>query len=195
MAAAVVAAPAMAADTPSWYVGFGLGQSNVKDVCSDAAAGGFVGSCDDKDTGWKIFGGYEFNRNFGVELGYVDLGKVNASGSVGGVAVNADAKTKGWEVVGIGTIPLHDQFGVYGKLGFFRWDVDVSATAAIPPAFASTSAGATGTDITYGLGAKFDFSKSVSARAEWQRYDNIGDSATTGKAKVNLYSAGIVARF
>ena len=29
------------------------------------------------DTGWKIFGGYQFNRYLGVETAWIDLGKVN----------------------------------------------------------------------------------------------------------------------
>jgi OmpA-OmpF porin, OOP family len=43
------------------YVGGSIGQSDFKAEC-DA---GFT--CDTKDTGYKIFGGYMFSPNFGVE--------------------------------------------------------------------------------------------------------------------------------
>lgn len=186
---------AMAADTTGWYAGVGIGQAHLANVCADARAGGFVGNCNDKDTSWKIFGGYDFNRNFAVEAGYVDLGEATLGGNVGAVAISANAKAKGWELLGVGTIPVTDQLGIYGKIGAFRWDVDVTATAALPPAFAIASAGATGTDLTYGVGVKFDFTRNIGARLEWQRYDNLGDSATTGRENVNLFSAGVVVKF
>ena len=51
-----------------WYAGASVGQSKLKDACSG------IGSCDDKDTAWRILGGYQINRNFAAELGYHDLG-------------------------------------------------------------------------------------------------------------------------
>jgi len=30
-------------------------------------------SIDDSDTGWKIFVGYQFNRNFAIEVNYAEL--------------------------------------------------------------------------------------------------------------------------
>ncbi len=35
-----------------WYVGASVGSANHKDECSDLGSIGFVGSCDDTDTGW-----------------------------------------------------------------------------------------------------------------------------------------------
>ena len=45
------------------------------------------------------------------------------------------------------------------------------------------------------LGLKYDFTKNVGARMEWQRYSNIGNDSTTGQGDVNLYSIGIVFKF
>jgi OOP family OmpA-OmpF porin len=58
---------AQAGSEAGWYVGASLGQSQVDVDCSGTT------TCDDKDSAWKIFGGYQFNRNFSVELGYTDL--------------------------------------------------------------------------------------------------------------------------
>ena len=40
---------------------------------ANGPASGF--SSDEKDTGYKLFGGYQFNRNIALEGGYFDLGK------------------------------------------------------------------------------------------------------------------------
>ena len=76
IAAAGFALPAAAQmNMSAFYAGVGIGQSKAKDWCS--GAGGI--SCDDKDTAWKVFGGYQFSRNFAAEFGYVKLGEFNAS--------------------------------------------------------------------------------------------------------------------
>jgi hypothetical protein len=69
---------------------------------------------------------------FGVELGYADFGENTASGVISGVAVNGTAEMTAWDLVGVGSIPFGDRFAAYGKLGFYRGDVDVRATASVP---------------------------------------------------------------
>src|SRR5205807_8377335 len=80
--AVVLAAPAVrmaqARGETGWYLGGNICQSKLKDGCSGLGGSGI--SCDDKDTAFKILGGYNINRNFAAELGYTDLGKAKASG-------------------------------------------------------------------------------------------------------------------
>src|SRR5687767_10640207 len=85
----------------SWYIGGTLGQAELKDACAG------VSDCDEKDTAWRILGGYQFNRHFAAELGYHDLGE--ASAPAGTSEANA------WELVGIGSYPIANQFSIYGK--------------------------------------------------------------------------------
>src|SRR5712671_1575456 len=108
-----VALPAVAQEA-KWYVGAGVGQAKFKGACD-----GVPVSCKDDDTAWKLFGGYQFNRNFGAELGYADLGKSNANGIISGIGVNASAAVTAWDLVGVGSIPLGQSFAVYGKLGIY----------------------------------------------------------------------------
>src|SRR3954471_8968815 len=58
-----------------WLVGGSIGQSKNNLSCPAGS------SCDDSDTAFRVFGGYNFNKNFGAELGYADLGKFTASGA------------------------------------------------------------------------------------------------------------------
>ncbi len=182
-------APAFAQDA-GFYVGGAVGQSKLKDSCS-----GVTIPCDDKDIGWKIFGGYQVNKNFSTEIGYTDLGEATVSGTFGAINFSQSAQVKAWEFLGVGTLPLADRLSAYGKLGFFRWNLTFAGQAAIPgftPLFFSSTD--TGTDLTFGLGLKYDVTKNIGTRLEWQRYRDIGTD-TAGKTDVDLISLGVVFKF
>jgi OOP family OmpA-OmpF porin len=181
-ALSLASAPALSQDM-GWYFGLGAGQSKAKDSCDGVSGPGV--SCDDTDTAFKIFGGYQVNANFGVELGYVDLGEVSASHPVFG---SGKIEAKGIELVGVLAFPINQQFSVFGKLGVFRWDVDASG-------FGSPSESETGTDVTFGFGAKYNFTKNFGLRLEWQRYNDVGDENTTGKDDVDYFGASIIYKF
>jgi OOP family OmpA-OmpF porin len=143
------------------YLGAGVGQSKAKDWCSGAGSGV---SCDDKDTAWKIFGGYQFNRNFAAELGYAELGNFRAS--VG--PFTDEAKVRAWELSAIGAWPLMERFSVFGRLGVYRANVEESIN--VPGASAEHD----NNDLTYGLGLQYDITKNLGIRGEWQRYQKVG---------------------
>jgi OOP family OmpA-OmpF porin len=180
--AAFAQARGAAADT-GWYVGGSFGQSTTD--CNVPA--GF--SCDDKDTAWKIFGGYQINRNFAAEAGYSQLGEVTATGG----GVNAKAKATAWDLVGVGSYPLSNQFSIYGKLGFYNGEVKVSSNVA------GGSGKKTTTDLTYGAGVQYNFSRNLGLRGEWQRYASAKQPATTvtveDKSDVDVLSIGVVYKF
>ena len=89
----------------------------AKDWCTGA-----VISCDDKDTAWKVFGGYQFTPNFAAEIGYSKLGKFKASGTdpVTGIFQNDDTKVTAWEISALGAWPIMNQLSVFGRLGLYR---------------------------------------------------------------------------
>ena len=55
---------------PGFYVGAGVGQSKIE--ADDI-------NFDEDDTGFKVFGGYQFNKYFAVELAYIDGGNADKS--------------------------------------------------------------------------------------------------------------------
>ncbi len=173
------------------YVGAAIGESKAKDACDGLSGIGFVGNCDEKDTAWKVFAGYQFNRYWGLELGWTDLGESKASGTVGGVPATARAEVKGVELTAVGTVPIGERFSLFGKVGAYRWDVDSRATVGA----VTTAPDDTGTNFTYGVGLGFHINRNLSIRAEWQRYNDVGDNATTGRSDINLISAGAVFKF
>jgi len=103
-----------------FYAGASIGQS--KSDC-----GGSGGSCDDKDTAYRIFGGYKFHPNIAVEGGYAPLGETSASfGALGSVTAEANA----WDIVGVGSFPLGNNFSIFGKLGFYNAEVKLGGLAS-----------------------------------------------------------------
>jgi OOP family OmpA-OmpF porin len=164
-----------------WYIGIGIGQSKAKGACDGLSGSGVT--CDDTDTAGKILGGYQLSKNFALELAYADLGKAKATFGAGG---SATFGTKGFEFSGIGMLPLTEQFSVFAKAGLFSWKVDAKASGPVG------SASASGTDLTFGFGLKFDFTKDFAARAEWQRYKDVGDMNTTGQGDVDFIGVSLV---
>jgi OmpA-OmpF porin, OOP family len=142
------------------YIGAGAGITKAE---SDVCAG--LSNCDDEDTGMKIFGGFKFNPNVGLEASWVDLGEVSASVPGG----TATGEVDGFGLAVVGMIPLNEKFGLFGKVGAYMWDSTVSA-----PGFGSVSDD--GTDIMFGGGVNWNLTTRFGLRAEWERFDIDGDN-------------------
>jgi OOP family OmpA-OmpF porin len=154
LGAGLAAAPAAFSAVPAaWYVGAGVGQSNADDSVTIRSQSVKV---DDTDTAWKVFGGYRFNPNFGLELGWVDLGKLAGNNAV-------DYELKGATLEAVGTIPLADNFDVFAKIGGFSWDSDASG---------AISKSDSGTDTTGGVGVGYHVNDRFGVRLEWERFDS-----------------------
>lgn len=188
--AGVLAASALAfsplSHAQNWYAGLGVGQSKAKDACTGASTLGIA--CDDTDTATRIFGGYKFNPNFAVEVGYADLGKATASAP----GISGDWKSTAWDFMAVGMLPINQQFSVLGKIGMASWSLDATITAT---GIGSATLSPTGSDLTYALGVQYDFTPTIGLRAEWQTYKNIGDENTTGQSDVDVIGASVLFRF
>lgn len=162
-----------AAAANGFYVGASGGQSTI-DACDDARAVGAT-NCDDEDTGWKIFGGYDLTENFALEAAWVDMGEISASAP--GVSVSAEAD--GFTFAVKGTLPLNDQFGIFGKLGLISWEMEGGGVAS--------GLDDDGTDAMYGIGAQYMFTEQFGVVGEWEFYDTDDEA--------ELLSIGALVRF
>jgi OOP family OmpA-OmpF porin len=173
---AVIAAAALAALTA---------QAQVQGPGPGAYVGGSVGGTrydgsvpgptltDRSSGGIKLYGGYSFNRNFGLEAGYVNLGKFKGS--------LADVKADGAYLDAVGTAPLGNNFSLLGRVGAFNGRLK------------STLDGSDrGTNLKVGAGLQYDLSANSAVRAEWERYrfDSLGSKSNT-----DFYSVGFNYRF
>lgn len=186
IATAAGISPLVFAQDSGGYLGASVGQSRIKDFCPNILPVGT--SCDDRSSAYGVFLGYQVNKYLGVEVGYTDLGEFKASGS----GTNLTNKVQGVELLGVGTIPINPQLDVYGKVGVLSWEDKQSCTGT-SCVFGSQKE--TGTDLTYALGAQINFTKNVAGRVQYQRYQDVGEDATTGKSDVDVMSVGIVFKF
>lgn len=189
---------AMAADA-GFYVGLSLGQAeldsgagDIKSALEAAGATGVVASVDNTDLGWKLFGGYQLNKYFGVEVAYVDMGEFTTDATYTtplGSPVHGSAEGDGGLFSVVGTLPVGETFAVFGKMGAFVWDVDATASNS----FGMLEDNYNGTTLAYGLGANWQLSRNISLRGELERLKDIGPD--DGEADVDLYSLGAAYHF
>ena len=181
---AALSAPAFGAQLVApgesgFYGGAGIGRS-------DAEVNGVGITGDDKDTAWKLFGGYQFNRYLGVELGYHDLGGISAAGPGGAVGFDSTA----WSGALVGSIPFAQRFAGFGKIGLARTETDQAGVLG----GAVVAGSERNTDVTYGLGLRYDFTKTFGVRGEWERF-RAGGGAIGGKSDIDVFSVSGVMRF
>jgi OOP family OmpA-OmpF porin len=170
------------------FVGGSFGKSDIDDsIAFNGPNDPLItsGTVDGKDTAFKVFGGYMFNRHFGVEGAYVNLGEASYSGDFFGLPVTGGkVEVSGFNVAALGSYPITEQFSVFGKIGLFIWESEASDTTGGLP----FSNQADGTDISFGLGVGYNFTRNLGVRAEWERFKLDDVDAT-------LISLGVVWRF
>lgn len=168
-----------------FYAGAALGKTSVDLDCTGAS------TCDDSDTSWRVFGGYQFNRNFALELGYINLGEARVAGTVPPFGtVSATFESTAFDLVAVGSMPIADRFSIYGKIGLYRADTDVDVAVG---AGAGTESD-TNADITFGIGVRYDFTRNLGVRAEWQRYSDV-TAGEFGESDLDVISVGVLFRF
>ena len=158
---------ALSAHAEGLSIGGSIGESRWK--------GGDVGAAatDKSDTAYKLYGGYGFTPNLGIELGYANLGKFSSSAG--------SLKADGMFVDGVGTLPLGSGFSALGRVGVFNGKLDSSLAGSDR-----------GTSWKVGAGVQYDFDKNLGLRGEWERYrfDALGT-----KSNADLYSVGVNYKF
>jgi OOP family OmpA-OmpF porin len=176
----LVAAPAAFAageQAKDLYAGVSLGQAKVKTDDYDLS--------DKTDTAWRMYGGKQFTQNVGVEFGYRNLGQAKFDA---GASNNGEVRADGVDLAVVGTLPVTDAIGITARLGFFRWEANVSVDGGMV-------ASAAGITPTYGVGAKFGISSDTAVRIEWDRMKDVGESVSTGQSDIDMISVGIVLNF
>ncbi len=176
---------AMPAAFAQGYIGGSGGLSSWSVDCAGTT------SCDNSGTGFKAFGGWMFNQNFGAEALYIDLGKAKATVPLPLFGnVNADIKGSGFGAAGV-LAGRADALGFGMRLGFVSVDGKVTARSSTVSASTSKSSVQTlvGFFVGYEVAKNFDLRLDVDATRV-----KTGDSSDS-EATVRLFSAGAVYRF
>lgn len=189
----VFSAGAMAQE-PGFYVGGSLGYANLDqdeaEMQSILTGNGLTGTVDvdDEDLGWKFFGGYNFNKYFGAEIGYMNLGSVDAAFNVTAPVAatgSADIDVDGFMAAGTLSYPINEFVDVSGKVGVYLWNAD----GTVKVSTVSMSADDDDSDLLFGIGGKYHYTENITFRAEWERAFDVGDS------DLDLFSVGVQYNF
>jgi len=198
--AVVCSTSVMAQGAPGFYVGGSVGPTRAhfnNDAYNNLARNnGFAinsSSVDNKDTGGKVFGGYQFNPNFAVEGGYFDLGRFDYSGVTSGGTYRGNTRSQGLNLDLVGTLPLSDRFSLLGRVGaaYAKTRDSSSSTGFAPPVTANRSLNET--YAKYGVGLQYAITDALSLRGELERYHRINDPIRRGN--VDMATIGLVYRF
>ena len=143
------------------------------------------------DNGYRLKLGYKYSRYLSVESEFVDFG-TNAGTVFSSPANLASAfRQSGFGVDTVATVPLWRQFSFYGRLGAYTGSRDVFSPN---PVSLLGGEQARGTRLRYGLGMRYDLTKSLGIRAEMERYSPLG-STVAGEPEADLFSVGLMWRF
>lgn len=193
---ALLAAPALAQDTSHYYGGVSAGQSKTDVDAAGLTSGLLPGAAaasstiDDKGNAFKVFGGYQFNRNIAIEGGYFHLGKSSFNAvTVPGGTLAGESKVQGLNLDLVGTLPLTERFSALARVGVqHAWSKST---------FSGTGAGAgvagsskrNDSDAKVGLGMQYEISPAMWVRGEFERYrikNAVGQRNNVDVASVSL---------
>ena len=193
----------------NFYVGAGLGISKLDDTVCDSLKSINTGnqqSCDDEDTGWKVYAGWQPLKNFSFEAGYVDLGETTAKGG----NTNLKGESDGGFIAALAFVPGLERIGLFIKGGAYFYDAKLSGRLAGQPIGPILSAQGLDKDIDdtagfYGLGLRLPVNDNLRLSVEFERFLDVGKDRSftfpTGAtveirdSDINLYTVGAVWMF
>lgn len=148
---ALAATPAFA--DKGFSAGASVGYSNVS--VEDSGI-----SIDFSDIGYKVFGAYMFNDNWGIEGGWMDMGSM--SENVFGTEI--ELEVDGFDVFAVGAMPVSETFDLFAKAGIVSWDASLSS-----PGLGEESD--SGEDLALGFGGRLNTSGGFGFRGEFEWFD------------------------
>lgn len=183
------------------YVGGNIGQTKA-DFSSNSINNRLIGqgltinsrTFDNRDTGYKLFGGYQFHPNLAVEAGYFDLGSFSYGFNTTPLgSFSGNTKVKGLNLDLVGTLPISDRFSVFGRAGaaYAQTRSNFINTGAV--AFNNSSTRNNDTNLKIGIGLQYAITEALSLRAELERY-RINDPVRN-RGYVDMASLGLIYRF
>ena len=201
-AAVLLAASSIAA--AQWYAGGSVGRSTTSFNTSDFSTAGASESQDRNKAGNKVFAGYDLSRYWALEGGHAELGTPRYTSSASGppfgnVSGTSDVKQSAWFLAAKGTLPVANQFNVFGKLGWTNNKLEqhnTSDNAAFNAAFGlPVDKSRRRSDMMFGFGGEYLVHKNVGIRFEYDDFGKFGDSNETGATKAGLWSVGATLKF
>ena len=189
------------AEDSGWYAGGSLGQTkatidNAQVTNNLLGAGLGVSSLtnDDLSQGGKLFGGYQFGKNFAMEGGYFDLGQFGFKATtLPPGTLNGDIRLRGVNIDAVGILPITDNLSVFGRIGANYAEARDSFVGTGAVNVLNPNPSKMETNPKIGLGVQYNFTESLAMRAEIERY-RVNDAVGT-RGEVDMASVGLVYYF
>lgn len=158
----------VAAQADGSYVKFSAGRSEYK---------GDEGKLN--DTAISLAYGFAIDKNFDVEMGYINFGKTKQAGP----GYSFSAQRQAIYLAGVVSMPVTDVFSVSAKLGLAvnRYEDELLSV------FVNESEKVTKVRPMYGLGASYQFTKEVAGVLEYQQFGKI----SSGEIKTSALAVGV----
>ena len=200
-ACATLVSPFAAADDSNWYIGANVGASRAKiddpRISRALLGSGFASTTivdDDRNTGFKLFGGYQFTPNIALEGGYFDLGRFGFNAAtVPTGTFNGTIKLRGVNLDLVGRLPITERFSAFARVGVNYAEARDRFTGTGAVIVTNPNPSTRAANYKFGGGLQYNFTPALGMRLEAERY-RIND-AVGNKGDINLYSVGLVYRF
>jgi OOP family OmpA-OmpF porin len=207
-ALAASATQAQSVTHEGWYGGLSLGASQVKfadDFLSYPGATGQSLSKHETGNAYKLFVGYRLKRTFALEGGYTNFGSFSATNNIAAIALFGPGalafklKSRGFHFDAVGIVPVGDKFDLFGKLGviYTTTAATFTGTGSVQTSFPGVPPNSkhSGLNLKAGIGAEYRFSGPLGLRLEGEQAFGVGDTNTTGKGDIRVFSLGLTYRF
>lgn len=182
-AAASSASAAAVTEEKGWYMGASAGRSAMK-MSGDAAD-----ELKEKKTGtgFKVFGGYQFNRYWGLEGQYIQLATAKYDLKRQSYSFHTDMKMSGVAINAVGILPLGESFSLLGKLGAAQMLLrdDYRYTDGDSGSYRESK-----TMPLIGFGAEYKLTPALALRAEYEYYGQFKIAQDT-KISSDMLSIGM----
>lgn len=139
------------------------------------------------EDGYRFKLGYQYSRYLAVEGEMVDFGRARDPFSNPANLASAFRST-GFGVDTIAMLPIW-RFSFYGRMGAYRGDA--RGGMSLSPLAVSDPQATRGARWRYGLGLRYDFTKSLGVRAELERHSPFGSTLLTDVDSGEQVSVGV----
>ncbi|MDP2006817.1 MAG: OmpA family protein [Rubrivivax sp.] len=196
--ASLTALPAAAQQEGGYfYGGVGAGQGRAKidqeRISSTLLGAGLTTSgfaADNKSNTYRIFGGYQMNRYFGLEASFFNLGKFGFhTDTTPTGTLDGQVRIQGGGLDLVGRMPITERFSLLGRAGVQQARtrdhfVGSGAVNVLNPTPSKRDTG-----YKFGVGMQYDVTPNFLVRGEVDRYrvnDAVGNRGTVNVASVSL---------
>lgn len=193
--------PFAIAEDSGWYIGGNIGQSRAKiddiGITRNLLGGGFITTSivdDKRDSGYKLFGGYQFNKNVALEGGYFDLGQFGYVATVVPAGtLTGRIRLKGVNIDAVGILPISEQFSVFGRVGLNYAQAKDNFVGTGFVNVLNPNPSKSDLNYKFGIGLQYAFTPAFGMRLEAERYRI--DDAVGNKGDIDLLSLGLTYKF